>query len=487
MTTRTSNRSAVLFVIAVLIVAELGCALFSTGDSRTVTLPLITALLFVVPTLLELCNRNGGVPFDDIGALYISAVTLYLVFPIAAYLARGLTFTPYSDGRLYYAFPSPSQIAAIEWRYVAYIVPLAIVYLLTLSRRTSGRNPVLRANPAMMFSCVFLLTALEIAIKLFSSINRISGANYEELMQRTVEVYRSLPYIVVQLYTHCESLVVIAQAATLVFLFRNYRKYRLVLLAWLILEMVTVVAGLGSRSPLVWLMLMMVILYDRFVKRIRPLMALAGALLFLLGYLGFGFVRGYSRHQISNATLLTANNEFEALFANAFDLYRLVDNGMVARPPAQVYVNDLISPIPSQLLPFEKLDGAIWYTRVLGIENTGAAYGFGVMAESAIGLGWLELVLKGALIAYMLSRLQRWYKTRSSQYWVLVIYLYLEVSCYWLFRTSSLYFIPLLFFNVLPFYLAVRVLSARPMRGVAGSASGSNSRLSHEVLNTLPR
>ncbi len=244
-------------------------------------------------------------------------------------------------------------------------------------------------------------------------------------------------------------------------LFREYKKYRLLIFAWLAVEAIIVVGGLGSRSPLVFLVLMIGILYDRFVKRIRPLVALTGAVLFLAGYTIFGFVRGYSSPEGSNATLLTANNEFEAMFANAFDLYRRAENGTLPPVPPQVRFHDFVAPIPSQILPFEKLDESTWYARVLGIETTGAAYAFGVMAEGAIGWGVLELLLKGMLTGYLLARLQRWYKSNSSKYWVVVIYVYLEVSCYWLFRAGCFYLMPLVLFNVLPFYVAVRLLSAR--------------------------
>ncbi len=478
MTAPKRKSRAVLLAIVMAVIAT-GFALFSSGDERPTILPIVTVLLFVIPALMELYDRNGGVPFDDIGALYFMVLTLYLVFPIATYWARGLTFTPYNDSRLYAAQPSPLQIAAIEWRYVAYIVPCVIVYLFSASRHTSGRTRVLRANPRILFSCVLLLAGLEVFTKAFNIVYHISGETYGDLVQRTAEVYRSLPHFLVQIEAHCDAMVVFAQAATLVFLFRSYKKYRVLIFTWLIVEAVVVVGGLGSRSPLVWLMMMMVILYDRFVKRIRLSVAVAGAVLFITGYMSFGFIRSYAQAETSNATFLTANNEFEALFANAYDLYQRRENGTLPPVPPQVRFADFIAPVPSQLLPFEKLDESTWYTRVLGIEETGAAYGFGVIAESAIGWGWAELVLKGILTAYMLGYLQRWSKSNSTEYWVIVIYLYLEVSCYWLFRTGSFYFVTLLFFNVLPFYVAVRLLSAR-------SNARPNEIVAESALDNVP-
>jgi len=433
-----------------MILLAMAVAFFTSGDERAVILPVIAALLFILPALMELYERNGGVPLDDIGALYLTILALYLVFPIATYWARGLRFTPYNDSRLYWAFPVPSQIASIEWKYVAYIVPCVIAYLCAATRNSSNRTRWVKANTRTMFSCVLLLAGLEIFLKTFAGIYRISAANYDELVRLTFEMYRSLPHLVAQIYTHCNSMVVVAQAATLVFLFRDYRKYRALILAWLVLETVIVVGGLGSRSPLVWLILMMAILYDRFVKRIRLSIAVGGAVVFLGAYMLFGFVRSYSSPQTVNVSFLDANNEFEALFASAFDLYTRADNGTLPPVPPQVRLNDFVAPIPSQLLPFEKLDASTWYTRILGIEDTGAAYGFGVISEGAIGWGWPELLLKGLLTGYILARLQRWYKARSTNYWVLVIYLYLEVSCYWLFRTSCFYFITLLLLTFCP-------------------------------------
>jgi hypothetical protein len=476
---KLSNKSRALFTGGLMVVLTTGFLLFSSGDERTVLLPVMTVLLLVIPALVNSFDRNGGVPISDIGALYLVVLTLYFVFPIATYWARGMRFTEFNDARLYAAMPTQAQIAAVEWRYVAYILPFVIVYLLAAPTVIS-RPKLLNANPRIFFWTVLILAGVEAEIKVFDVINKISGGNYSDVSLNNLEAHRNVPHLLAQIDARCDSMAVVAQAATLVFLFCRYKKYRLVIFAWLSIEAITVVGGLGARTPLVLLILMMAILYDRFVNRIKPLAALCGAVLFLSGYLVFGFVRSQTEGAVSRATFTNSGNEFEALFANAFDLYRRAENGTLPPVPAQVRFADFIAPIPSQLLPFEKLDKAVWYTRVLGIENTGGGYAFGVISEGAIGWGSVELALQGMLTAYLLALLQRWYRSNSQKYWVLVIYLYCEVSCYWLFRQGTFYFVPLLFLNVLPFYLAVRLLSARSKRSptqLAGVAPSQNPRL----------
>ncbi len=168
MTTARRRKSWAVFAAGFMLVITTGVALFSSGDERTIILPVASVLLLLIPTFFELYERNGGVPFDDIGALYFMVLALYFVFPIATYWARGMTFTPYNDNRLWAARPSPAQMAAIEWRYVAYIVPCVIVYLLAVSRHTSGRAKTLRTNPRYLFWCLLILAGLEAGIKGFA-------------------------------------------------------------------------------------------------------------------------------------------------------------------------------------------------------------------------------------------------------------------------------------------------------------------------------
>src|SRR5581483_493664 len=296
-----------LLLFTLMVVIGICSFVLLSGDEKATIVPVVTALIVVIPSMAAIYRRNGGVPFDDIGALYLSAVTLYLVFPIATYLIRGMTFTPFNDSRLYSAQPGPSEIAKIEWLYVIYTVPCAVAYLYFGPKRSSGRTRLLQANKHLMFWCVLILAGIECFLTAFSTLYHLSGDNYDQANRRLVEVYNSIPLLLKQVHAHASGISIVVEVATLVFLFHEYNKYRLILLGWLVAESIVVVGGLGSRSPLVWLVLMMVVLYDHFVKRVRLFTAFLGVSLFLSGYLLFGYLRANLQgFAPSNATFLNS-------------------------------------------------------------------------------------------------------------------------------------------------------------------------------------
>lgn len=126
-----------------------------------------------------------------------------------------------------------------------------------------------------------------------------------------------------------------------------------------------------------------------------------------------------------------------------------------------LYVSDFVALVPSQLLPFEKTDPSTWYIKLMGVEGTGMGFAFGVVPAASIGWDWLELLVKGAVFGYILTRIQSWYCSRSRSFWVTVLFVYLMVVSYNCFRASWLYFIPMVGLRFMPFYLLIRSLSHR--------------------------
>src|SRR5581483_8170215 len=107
-------------MLLVLIVAGVLASFFLTPEEMTVLWPVVTALALFIPALYLLSRRSGGVPFEDIGALYITVLLLYLTLPIVTYLMRGMVFTRYNDMRLYAFRPSLEDVTQVAWRGVVY-------------------------------------------------------------------------------------------------------------------------------------------------------------------------------------------------------------------------------------------------------------------------------------------------------------------------------------------------------------------------------
>ena len=106
-------------------------------------------------------------------------------------------------------------------------------------------------------------------------------------------------------------------------------------------------------------------------------------------------------------------------------------------------------PVPQQLLPIKKIDPSEWYLGVKGI-NDQTGYMFGVIAQSVIGFGLLELALRGAVLGVIFAAAGRWYTRRSSRFLPTLFYVWLCVWSYYTFRASTFYLLSPIIYRVLP-------------------------------------
>ena len=56
-------------------------------------------------------------------------------------------------------------------------------------------------------------------------------------------------------------------------------------------------------------------------------------------------------------------------------------------------------------MPFEKVAASEWYLREIGMSGTGQGFMWGVISQSIVGLDWLELALRGAILGYILAQI----------------------------------------------------------------------------------
>jgi hypothetical protein len=195
------------------------------------------------------------------------------------------------------------------------------------------------------------------------------------------------------------------------------------------------------------------------VKPLKLKFLLPAGLLLLTAFLALGIIRDY-KEAIDNSDVnrLTTSNEFQAVYATAYDLEQRKMEGSLT-VPWQVYFNDFIALVPSQFLPFEKTDNGTWYLDVIGMKGEGVGFSFGAVSESVVGFGWIELILRGALIGLTFALLHRWYSRRASRFWPLVIYTWLSVFSYLTFRGTSFYLLVLLVYRMVPAIILVELFS----------------------------
>jgi hypothetical protein len=453
--------------------------LFSmTSDDRLLAAPLLSIGLVAAIYMLTLWVRDGSPPVFEPGTLCMLAITVYGMLSMAGFLMMHGQWEVLSDGRLQqYAF-IPAEIGSFGWRYVVYAAAFALTYLLVRGRarvRTTAFTMPNQANQTAIIISFATLYALKVALKIVYDYDPddFTYSDIEGSVARAMA--RTIPYFVQQIAHNVLGALFVLELGLMILLIANWRKrwcrYSLVL--WLGYEILYIVVTLGSRGRVVLLLIGAGVLYHRLVKPVRFRVLIAAGLLLLSCFLVAGAVRVVRSPDLMKeraGNVLTGGNEFQGLFATAFDIYKRREAQSVPPIPWQIYASDFYMLIPSQLLPFEKVDPSSWYIDLIGQTGSGNGYMFGVMSQAAIGLDWIELVLRGVVLAVALALLQRWYVHRATSFWPTLLCLFVSIRIYYTFRASTFYFVYFVIYEFIPALMMTKLLALVVSRSAAHRA-----------------
>ena len=427
--------------------------------ARSLVLPLLVLTDVAGLYVAVLWARDRELPVFEVGSLWVAATLLYAGMPFVNFLAGGLQWTADSDNRLLQYGADADALSPFAWRYVVYLASFVAVYLPVRARHSAVGAPLDRV-PRSMLEALVIVLALQWAFEqgLYLAYGLDVGVSYTDLPATTQPA--DMPYVLWQVTVIVLASSFVVKQGLLVALIGGWNdlRWRLVLVAWLAFEVATVARHMGSRGMAVRLLLTFVVLYHRFVRPFRPLALAAGGIVLLAGFLAQGVLRFQPTLDdgLGVGALLTANNEFQAVFATAYDLFRRGAAGTLPEVPWQIYVSDFYLVIPSQLLPFTKWDPAEWYLEVIGARGTGVGFMFGVMSQAVLGFDWLELAARGALLGLVGALLHRWYVARARRFWPTLLYLFVGIWAYYTIRATSFY---LLHFVVYQFVSVMAVTS----------------------------
>ena len=437
----------------VALVASLAALLLVDPGARPLALPLLgTANLFLL-YIVVLRERDGALPVFELGSVCVLITALYGSVPVLGYWLGGLRWSPLSDLRLSGSGMTPAEVAGVAWRYVAYLASFIVAYLAWRGRPASrpaslpavdDRTELAAVLAIVGFSTFFLLV--------FVRYGTAEHLGYAGIAAGAVPTWEELPPLVYFAARAGVAMLLVAKLCLLVMFFQRWAqlRYRVLVLAWLALEIVHAVSLMGVRRDVAMLLMAAALLYHRLVRPLAVWQAAATVTALLAGLLVFGFIRQGWGVRVP----WSANNEFQVLFANAWDLLGRRDGLDV---PWQIYLSDLLRLIPRDihgLLPFDVLDPSLWYLRVIDIRDPRVGLMFGVVAQSVIGWDWVELVLRGAVLGVVCAAIHRWY-VRSTGLWATVFYLYLCVWAYYTVRATTFHVVSLVFWRLLPSVLVL--------------------------------
>jgi oligosaccharide repeat unit polymerase len=407
-------------------------------DSRMVhvTLPLAVGLIGFTAFFWTLWRRgHGGIPWFEIGAVYVTVVTLYMVYPLIGFLVLGGIYTPLSDLRLRSLPPDAQEAGAIGWLYVSHLLGFALMYLVVRGRlprvQPRPRPPSLRIVLGLLITSL-LIDGFEVAVGLFYNTSARSYAESYLISQR-------LPLLMAQLSNHLDGMKYPLSVALLAVLFTQYRTGRPIIVAWLLAAAMLSLARMGSRTEVVLLLFSAAAMYHTLVRPVSVRFIAIGAALGLVGFVAFGVLRsgtsalpGYS---IFNP--FAAATEFEILFANAIDIGRI--SRTTDHFPNALYFADLGALVPQQAAPFTKIDPAAWYVARYfpPYAASGGGLAFGTISEAILTGGWVSALLRGATLGLCFATIHRAYIRRSRSFWALVFYIWISTLAYHSFRNTT--------------------------------------------------
>jgi len=394
----------------------------------------------------------------------VAAAFFYSAYPMINFIANGYEWDHYtSDWRLTSGAPTPELVGAFGWRYALYFGCFVLTYLLlrgrTRVRSTEMDSPGRSRIIALVTLLILMQTFLIVIAKLY---NFEYNAPYSEVLSGAVQTLVSLPHLLLQFVQNFDHIrFTYSQFLISIFLlrWRDWR-YRFALIAVLMVDIIYTASQHGSRSELVLLLLTSVLLYHRMVRPLKLKWALMIGCAIFGGFLTLGVWRNRAIQPLydeSHVPFLVRNNEFQAVWATSYDIFRLKRDGILGTPPWQLFFSDFYFLVPSQLLPFEKIDPSAWYLNAAGIDGVGLM--FGAVGQAVLGFDWPEIFVRGILLGAIAALLHRWYVRRYRSWWVNMFYLFVSVWTYYSMRQTSfasLYFIVYWF---VPTFLSVELVA----------------------------
>jgi hypothetical protein len=446
---------------------------FLSADERYVAAPGFACVIMMLWLWMTLWDRDKNIPFFDVGVFCALATFVYTVYPLVNYWADGLRFGLLSDSRLQSSSISPFELGFFHLRHVLYLFSFVAIYLLF---RGSGAIKVGNVALPNRFTRQVILLFFLILTGYFLLLGSFTGFHgsrdnpdtYGNKVASAFNIASNMPLLLSQISNKLSGILFVFKLALLFIVVSRCckKKWLIILLLWISAEIFLTVYSKGTRTGLVLFLMATALLYHRMIKPLTMKFLFTLGALLLAGFIFLGVYRSYSsvaemRSQLflANTSVLSAGNEFTALLGTAYDVHQRKEGG--AYLPWYLYINDFITILPpQQIMPFEKVPASEWYLREIGISGTGQGFMWGVISQSLVGLDWLELAFRGALLGYILACLHRWYLKHQSGFFATLVYMFFCLKVYYTFRSTTFSLLENFVWEIVPFYLLLSIAGA---------------------------
>lgn len=448
---------------------------------RILWVPIAVSLTVFTAFFCRYLRAGAPLPLFNIGVFAGAFFLLYVIVPPLWLMLSGLSYSVLSDSQLYYYQPSPQEYVKVTWLYVGFYSTFCLVYALVCPSTPIPKVSVAALDRPTMFafllvSGVIVATCSVAALALGVEINPDFATNIDENYQKLL----ALPLVVRQLFGILIRLQLVAKLALIYYgtsqwQNRGWRYGTLALLAFTIAQNIIVQ---GERTDVFALVLAFLFCYHRYVRPFKAKLIIVAAPLMLALFLAAGLLRG-GKQTAFGATLdkmdlvdlqslaqlfFTMPTEFSVIFSGNFGLYQMQLHGEMHPSPWTVYAYEPLLLIPQQLLPFEKANPQQMYVDQTPVRPFPGYYMFGPIAQSIIGFGWIELVLRAALLALIFAFLHQKVLREPDRFWTNALYLYMLIFSYYAIRSTTFTFVYFIVFGFFPIYALTKMTRAILLR-----------------------
>ncbi len=439
---------------------------FPDGELEiTIRLAVLTALVGTYLSLLA--RQEGRVPLFDPGTLLLMFTLAYAGVTPLQYLLNDNGFNVLSDARLVFYDPKPYELGAYIDYYILFMVGFAITYLL-FRLRAPVKGAVMAPLDRDYGSAVIIYIVMIFVAGLLLSIAIGGGSDgsYDDDLAEAYQRFLALPIPVIIAYNILNNLKLFASTllVLLMFWYRDRPVYRQLAAAVFLFMLVQNFLIGGERTTMGILLVSALICFHQFV---RPF---SFASLVLLSVTGFAFFTLYGVLRGGNAELvdfvasldlnpLATNNEFQNIFAGGFELHMIRERGLPIDPPWTIYFQDILIFFPKAIFPWEKVNPQDWYLANTYLQ-TFNYFMFHPVAQSALGLGPVEALIRGCVAGGLLGALHLWYRKRTSDFIATCVYVFCIVNAFVIIRGGQYQLLFNAVFAVVPSLILIDLLRA---------------------------
>lgn len=397
---------------------------------------ILTMWLIVFMSIRRVTRMAGSVPLDNPGIILLLVLLIYVTLPPLFWLLQGGEYISILSGRLYAWQPTYDEQLYLTLLGFSFMLALVIAqwqyqstkHLWTQSYTQFIPKRIFYICLILIFSRYLVTTTLQLAgvIRIADSY----GDSYRAIQE--------LPLALGQLLNILGGISLFAKIVALVWLFQRWQSHKQWIYVFLVFTLISIDPAAG-RSGTFLTLFTCLILWNKYVRRLSNKQFALIGLLGLLAFFALGLFRGLSASGIGLTGLGpfdTGLGEFDGLWGNAIELRREALAGL--KISAQLYFSEFYSPIPSNILPFDKLSYSIWYLDEFYPEYKAAGGGnmFGLLAQLSIGFGLPEAAIRGLMFGWFLGWLTS-YLNRDKNWWSFPALVYVTIMIFYTVRNST--------------------------------------------------